>query len=71
MITDRLRATVAAKNDMGLNVEHGRRKGLNDWTENSRQSTRRRARITKRFKSAAQAQRFLSAQNQFAMTRSL
>jgi putative transposase len=38
--------------------------GLNNRAENSHQPTRRRERQMKRFKSAGQAQRFLSAHNQ-------
>ena len=45
---------------MGLRVEHRQHKGLNNRAENSHQPTRRRERIMKRFKSARQAQRFLS-----------
>ena len=41
--------------------EHRRHKGLNNRAENSHQPTRRRERQMKRFKSAGQAQRFLSA----------
>jgi putative transposase len=39
-------------------------KGLNDRAENSHQPTRRRERQMKQFKSAGQAQRFLSAHDQ-------
>ena len=42
-------------------VEHRAHKGLNNRAENSHQPTRRRERQMKRFKSAGQAQRFLSA----------
>ena len=42
-------------------VEHRKHKGLNSRAENSHQPTRRRERQMKRFKSAGQAQRFLSA----------
>ena len=66
MITDRLRSTTAAKNDMGLNAERRRRKGLNNRAENSHQPTRRRERIMKRFKSTRQAQRALSVHDQIA-----
>ena len=45
-------------------VEHRRHKGLNNRAENSHQPTRRRERQMKRFKSARQAQRFLSAHDQ-------
>ena len=45
-------------------VEHRRHKGLNNRAENSHQPTRRRERQMKRFTSAGQAQRFLSAHDQ-------
>ncbi len=48
------------------NVEHRQHKGLNNRAENSHQPTRRRERIMKRFKSAGQAQRFLSVHDQVA-----
>jgi putative transposase len=47
-------------------VEHRQHWGLNNWAENSHQPTRRRERIMKRFKSAGQAQRFLSTHDQVA-----
>ena len=42
-------------------VEHRKHKGLNNRAENSHQPTRRQERLMKRFKSAGQAQRSLSA----------
>jgi putative transposase len=45
---------------MGLGIEHRQHKGLNNRAENPHQPTRRRERQMKRFKSARQAQRFLS-----------
>jgi putative transposase len=45
-------------------VEHRQHKGLNNRAENSHQPTRRRERILKRFKSAGQAQGFLSVHDQ-------
>ena len=45
-------------------IEHRQHKGLNNRAENSHQPTRRRERQMKRFKSAGQAQRFLSAYDQ-------
>jgi len=47
-------------------VKHRQHKGLNNRAENSHQPTRRRERQTKRFTSARQAQRFLSAHDQIA-----
>jgi putative transposase len=66
MITDQLRSYAAARAKMGLRVEHRQHKGLNNRAENSHQPTRRRERIMKRFKSARQAQRFLSVHDQIA-----
>jgi putative transposase len=61
MITDKLVSYSAAKKDVMPAVEHRRHKGLNNRAENSHQPTRRRERQMKCFKSAGQAQRFLSA----------
>jgi putative transposase len=66
MITDKLRSYGAARAKIGLLVEHRQHKGLNNRAENSHQPTRRRERIMKRFKSARQAQRFLSVHDQVA-----
>jgi putative transposase len=56
----------AAKREVMPGVEHRQHKGLNNRAENSHQPTRRRERQMKRFKSAGQAQRFLSAHDQIA-----
>jgi len=64
MITDKLASYSAAKREVMPGVEHRRRKGLNNRAENSHQPTRRRERRMKRFKSAGQAQRFLSTHDQ-------
>jgi len=61
MITDKLASYGAAKREVMPSVEHRKHKGLNNRAENSKQPTRRRERQMKRFKSAGQAQRFLSA----------
>ena len=61
MITDKLACYGAAKRDDMAGVEHRQPKGLNNRAENSHQPTQRRERIMKQFKSARQAQRFLSA----------
>jgi putative transposase len=66
MITDKLRSYGAARAKMGLQVEHRQHKGLNNRAENSHQPTRRRELIMKRFKSARQAQRFLTVHDQVA-----
>ncbi|MBM6582777.1 IS6 family transposase [Microvirga sp. BT689] len=60
MVTDKLGSYGAARREMGLSLEHRQHKGLNNRAENSHQPTRRRERQMKRFKSARQAQRFLS-----------
>jgi putative transposase len=64
MITDKLASYSAAKREIMPGVEHRQHKGLNNRAENSHQPTRRRERIMKRFKSAGQAQRFLSIHDQ-------
>src|ERR1700712_663210 len=61
MVTDKLASYSAAKDELMPSVEHRRHKGLNNRAENSHQPTRRRERQMKRFTSAGQAQRFLSA----------
>ena len=61
MVTDKLASYGAAPREAVPSVEHRKRKGLNNRAENSHQPTRRRERQMKRFKSAGQAQRFLSA----------
>ncbi len=61
MITDKLASYGAARREVMPSVEHRKHKGLNNRVENSHQPTRRRERQMKRFKSAGQAQRFLSA----------
>jgi putative transposase len=42
-------------------IEHRQSKGQNNRAENSQQPTRLQERVMRRFKSAGQAQRFLSA----------
>ena len=64
MITDKLASHWAAKKEIMPGVEHRQHKGLNNRAENSHQPTRRRERQMKRFKSAGQAQRFLSVHDQ-------
>jgi putative transposase len=66
MITDKLASYGAARREIRPGVEHRQHKGLNNRAENSHQPTRRRERIMKRFKSAGQAQRFLSVHDQVA-----
>src|SRR6201994_232850 len=64
MITDKLASYGAAKREVMPGIEHRQHKGLNNRAENSHQPTRRRERQMKQFKSAGQAQRFLSAYDQ-------
>lgn len=61
IITDKLRSYDAAKRENLPGVEHRQHKGLNNRAENSHQPTRLREKKMRRFKSAKQAQRFLSA----------
>ncbi len=66
LITDKLVSYAAAKRVVMPGVEHRQHTGLNNRAENRHQPTRRRERIMKRFKSARQARRFLSAHDQVA-----
>ncbi len=61
IITDKLKSYSAAKAEIMPGVEHRQHKGLNNQAENSHQPTRVREKVMRRFKSARQAQRFLSA----------
>src|SRR5882757_7595190 len=64
MITDKLASYGAAKREVMPGIEHRQHKGLNNRADYSHQPTRRRERQMKQFKSAGQAQRFLSAHDQ-------
>lgn len=66
MITDKLKSYAAARRGLKLGSEHRQHKGLNNRAENSHQPTRRRERQMKRFKSARQAQQFLSIHDPIA-----
>ena len=66
MVTDKPASYGAAKREIMPGVEHRQHRGFNNRAENSHQPTRRRERIMKRFKSAGQAQRFLSVHDQIA-----
>jgi len=61
IVTDKLRSYSAARTEIMPSVEHLQRKYQNNRAENSHQPTRLRERVMRRFKSAGQAQRFLSA----------
>ncbi len=61
IVTDKLRSYAAAKREILPGVEHRQSRYLNNRAEVSHQPARRRERQMQRFKSAWQAQRFLSA----------
>jgi putative transposase len=61
VITDKLKSYGVAKRELLPDVEHRESRYLNNRAENSHRPTRRRERQMQRFKSARQAQRFLSA----------
>jgi putative transposase len=61
MIMDKLKSYSAAKRDILPGMKHWQHKGLNNRAENSHQPTRLREKKMRRFTSAKQAQRFLSA----------
>src|SRR6266403_491422 len=61
IITDKLKSYSAAKAEVMPSVEHLHQKYKNNRAENSHQPTRLREKEMRRFKSAGQAQRFLSA----------
>src|SRR3954464_7125738 len=64
LVTDKLGSYGAAKREIMPGVEHRQSRYLNNRAEVSHQPTRRRERQMQRFKSARQAQRFLSAHDQ-------
>jgi putative transposase len=61
IVTDKPRSYGAARSEVMPSVEHVQQKYQNNRAENSHQPTRLRERIMRRFKSAGQAQQFLSA----------
>jgi putative transposase len=61
IITDKLKSYAAARREILPGVEHRQHKRLNNRAENSHQPTRLREKKMRKFKSAKQAQRFLSA----------
>ena len=61
IVTDKLKSYAAAKREILPTTEHRQSRYLNNRAEVSHQPTRRRERQMQRFKSARQAQRFLSA----------
>lgn len=66
IVTDKLRSYGAALRKLGLNVDHRAHKELNNRIEGSHRPTRKRKKIQGRFKSARQAQRFLSVHDETA-----
>ena len=60
LVTDKLRSYSAAHRDVMPSVVHDTKRYANNRVEVSHQPTRQRERQMRRFKSAAQAQRFLS-----------
>ncbi len=66
MVTDKLGSYPAAKAKLAFGLEHHQHKGINNPAEASHRHTRRREKIMGRFKSARQAQRFLSVHDQTA-----
>lgn len=66
LVTDKLRSYDVAVRDLCPGLDHRRHKGLNNRCEASHRHTRRREKVMGRFKSARQAQLFLSAHDQAA-----
>ncbi len=62
LVTDKLRSYGAAHRDIMPSVDHNTDRYANNRAEVSHQPTRQRERQMRRFKSAGQAQRFLSVQ---------
>jgi putative transposase len=75
LVTDKLRSYAAAHRIVMPSVAHDTRQYANNRAEVSHQPTRQRERLMRRFKSAGQAQRFLSVhgvvQNLFRLGRHL
>jgi putative transposase len=75
LVTDKLRSYAAAHRSVMSSVTHDTRRYTNNRAEVSHQPTRQRERQMRRFKSAGQAQRFLSVhgvvQNLFRLGRHL
>ena len=61
VVTDKLRSYGTALKKLVPSAEHRQQKGLNNRAEVSHQPTRQQERPRRRFKSAGQTQRFLSA----------
>ena len=61
VITDKLKSYQEAMRELGLKINHRQHNGLNNQAKLSHQWTRLREKKMRRFKSAGQAQKFLSA----------
>lgn len=66
IVTDKLRSYGAALRKLDISVDHRAHKGLNNRIEGSHRPTRKREKIQGRFKSARQAQKFLSIHDETA-----
>lgn len=66
IVTDKLRSYGVALGKLEVKVDHRAHKGLNNRIEGSHRPTRKREKIQGRFKSARQAQTFLSAHDETA-----
>lgn len=64
LITDTLKNSAAANRDLGLNMEHGKHKGLNNWARELALANGGRDKVMRRFKSARHLQRFSPVQDQ-------
>ena len=64
LVTDKLRSYIKPIKSLAPNADHRAHKGLNNRAEGSHRPTRKRERTMGRFKSPAQAQRFLAAHDQ-------
>jgi putative transposase len=67
IVTDKLQSYGVATRELCPSVDHRSHKGLNNRSEASHRHTRRREKIFGRFKSAKQAQMFLSVHDQTAV----
>ncbi len=61
---DKLRSYIKPIKSLAPTAEHRAHKGLNNRAEGSHRPTRKREKVMGRFKSPAQAQRFLAAHDQ-------
>lgn len=64
IVTDKLRSYIKPIKALAPGADHRAHKGLNNFIEGSHRPTRKREKIMGRFKSARQAQKFLSAHDQ-------